>query len=146
MTKPSSSGQTFQENNNEGNFMNPLDEHRFFCKWGKKDIKGVKIYGWNICLNYLFQKYTEDPKYKGILDKTSQITKIKYEILKGVEELKNFKGSMIEKYKELEEKVNHNNNFIENYKEKLKERRQTFEEIFEDCGQKLELIIKKYKI
>ena len=138
--------QDFQENNNEGLHLNPLEEHRFFCKWGKKDSKGVKIYGWNICLNYLFQKYTDDPKYKGILDKTSQITKIKYEILKGVEELKNFKGSMIEKYKELEEKVLTSNTFVESYKDKLKERRQTFEEIFEDCGQKLELIIKKYKI
>lgn len=125
--------------------MNPIEEHRAFCKWGKRDKNNIKIYGWNICLNYVFQKQTENPKYKGILDKTSQITKIKYEILKGVDELKNYKTSMLEKYDELEGKII-DNKIIENYKDKLKERRQTFEEIFKECGEKLEAIIKKYKI
>ena len=139
-----SNSQTFQENN-EGTLMNPIEEHRYFCKWGKRDKKSVKIYGWNICLNYLFQKSTSDPKYKGILDKKSQITKIKYEILNSVEEIKRLKNTMVEKYVELEGKII-NNKIIENFKDKLQERRQSFEEIFNDCGEKLETIIKKYKI
>lgn len=140
-----SSFQSFDEIKEGANYFNPLDEHRFFCKWGKKDLNSIKIYGWNICLNHLFQRHTTDPKYKSLFDKTSQITKIKYEILKGVEEVKRFKTVLVENYKELEKKII-DNKIIENYKDKLKERRQKFEEIFDDCGEKLETIIKKYKI
>lgn len=96
-------------------------------------------------MNYLFQKLTFDPKYKGILDKSGQITKIKYEILKGVEELKKCNSLLLESYNDLEKKVI-DHKILEDYKDKMKERRQTFEEIFKECGEKLELIIKKYKI
>lgn len=79
------------------------------------------------------------------MDKSGQITKIKYEILKGVEELKRFKSLLLENYNDLEKKLN-DSKILEDYKDKMKERRQTFDEIFNECGEKLESIIKKYKI
>ena len=32
-----------------------INFHRSFCKWGNIDELNEKIYGWNICVNYLYE-------------------------------------------------------------------------------------------
>ncbi len=74
-------------------FFHPLNEHRYFCKWGNFDASKAKLYGWNICLNYLFDSYLkgkEDSK-NNKFDTVSEMLKMKLEMLKSIEEYNKMK-------------------------------------------------------
>ena len=48
-----------EEKNKMGIYFNPLEEHRWFCEWGNIDPLKIKLFGWNICLNRLFDDFVE---------------------------------------------------------------------------------------
>jgi hypothetical protein len=63
-----------------------LDEHRYFCKWGKMDTKNIKIYGWNICVNMLYDRLkSEAGTGRTIFERKNEIQKLKFEIIKGID-------------------------------------------------------------
>lgn len=127
---------------------NPLDEHRYFCKWGKVDKNKKKIYGWNICINKLYEKLAcNDDEIKNYLDKKNEIARIKYEILKGIEGIKKLKEGTLEKYikmNEISNKYQHQDG--QEVNSKFEERKKDLEKIFNECEEKMESITKKIKI
>ena len=116
-----------------------LGEHRYFCKWGKFDKNGVKIYGWNICFNFLHEQLTKDSETVSLIDKKNEISRIKYEILKTAEDMKKIKDETLNKFDEickLSEKYELSDADL--LKEVIKNRRQNLKEFYDEIGNSIE--------
>ncbi len=50
------------------------------------DTKNIKIYGWNICVNMLYDRLkSEAGTGRTIFERKNEIQKLKFEIIKGID-------------------------------------------------------------
>jgi hypothetical protein len=135
----------FTNSHGESRVFHPLTEHRYFCIWGKIDIFGKKVYGWNICLNFLYDRTLKGTGHKSIFDKRNEISKLNFELSKGMESIKKVSADTEQKMSlvnDLALKYNLTSDLNE-FKDKLHIRRQSLDDIINEIGDSLEVLATK---
>ena len=131
----------------DSRLFHPLKEHRYFCLWGKTDLFGKKVYGWNICLNYIYDQNLKGKGQKSIFDRRNEISKLNFELTKGIDTVKKIGEDIDQKMNiinDLAAKYNLTGD-ISNLKDRINSRRQEFDEILNEVGEDMHLARKKLK-